>query len=466
MALFEALRHGSQLILTVILARLLSPTDFGLIGMAMILIGLLDSVSELGIKASLVQKKESITSHLDTAWTIQLLRGIILFLCISLTAPLVAKFFREPLLNSIIPVLALKPVLVGLNNPAAVNFVRELEFRKQFMLQMSGVILRLFLVIPLAFLLKNVWVLVIGNLSVSGGRMITSYLMYPYRPKLNFNLKKASEMFNFGKWLLGAQFIHIIARTVPSTIIGRLMDTASLGIYRIADQFGILPAFVVRQITGKVLFPAYAKLQEDVKRLRNGYRRVLGLVGAIMIPLSIGGFVLRQPIVHHILGPKWDSVANPLGILFLAGGIQMMVQTSYPVFMGIGSPRITFWLRAVSTLILIVSIFPLFLAYGIEGVALSVLIGHSFAVPFWIFMINRFIQFKLMDIVKTLLPIFMAAVLMSMVVAKFNQIMSDNVLGLLFLIFMGASVFLIVMVGFWKIFKTGPVEELVSYIEV
>jgi len=462
MAIFEALRHSVNLALTVILARLLNPSDFGLIGMAMILIGLLDSVSELGIKASLVQKKESIKSYLDTAWTIQLFRGILLFLCLSLSAPIVAGFFREPMLNSIIPILALKPVVVGLNNPAAINFVRELKFRKQFVLQISGVILRLFLVIPLAFILRNVWVLVIGNLSVSGGTMITSYLMYPYRPRLSFDFKKGSEMFNFGKWLLGSQIIYIIVRTVPSTIIGRLMDAASLGIYRIADQFGNLPAFILRQITNKVLFPAYTKLQEDKRRLRSGYDRVLNLVCGPVIPMSIGGFILREPIVHHILGSKWYDVADPLGVLLLAGGVHLIVQTSFPLFMGMGHPKVIFLIRIASTTALLVTIYPLFLIWGIEGVAFSVLISHSCAIPPWIYMLRRFIDFRILDICKTIGLTVAGTALMAGIVLNFNSISEKSIVGLLSLVLIGIVIFNGFMFAMWKIFKIGPMKELRS----
>ena len=187
---------------TIVLARILAPSDFGLMGIALLAMSTLRAFSQTGFQAALIQKKEDIKDYLDTAWTVSVLRGFGLFAILYLTAPYIALFFETPAATPIIRVIALSVLLAGLTNVGVVYFQKELEFNKRFVHQLSGAVADLAVAITAALLLRNVWALVLGVLAGSLARLVTSYAIQPYRPRLRLEGVKARELFNFGRWVV------------------------------------------------------------------------------------------------------------------------------------------------------------------------------------------------------------------------------------------------------------------------
>ena len=181
----------------IILARILAPSDFGLMGIALLTMAALNTFSQTGFQTALIQKKEDIKSYLDAAWTVTIIRGIILFLILYFIAPYAATFFKSPKALSIIKVIGFSFLIQAFTNIGVVYFQKELEFNKQFIYQFTGTIADFVVAVSAAVILRNVWALVYGLLAGNAARLIVSYLIHPYRPHLSFDFGKAKELFGF-----------------------------------------------------------------------------------------------------------------------------------------------------------------------------------------------------------------------------------------------------------------------------
>jgi lipopolysaccharide exporter len=365
--------RGLRFIRTVILARLLAPEDFGLLGIAMLSIATLETFSETGFRAALIQKREDIESHLDTAWTVSVIRGLILFILLFLSAPLIAEFFSSPQATLVIRVVSLSTQLMCFKNVGMIYFHKDLDFKRPFYYEFSAVLVSLSVSIGLAILFRNVWVLVIGGLAANIFRLAMSYVIHPYRPWMRIDKSQVQDMFRFGKWIFFSSIVFFLCSTGDQIFVGRLLGVAALGFYQMAFGFSNLATTEITHMISRVTFPAYSKLQNDLPRLREAFLRVLKFSAFFAFPISGGILILSSEFTHIFLGEKWLAIIPILNILVIANAFSSIVATVSPVFQGVGKPKIdTFW-QVIRLIVLASLIFPVTALWGIKGPAVAVL---------------------------------------------------------------------------------------------
>jgi O-antigen/teichoic acid export membrane protein len=255
----------------IILARILAPHDFGLMGIALLTMATLETFSQTGFQAALIQKKEDIRSHLDAAWTVLILRGFILFTILYLVAPYAAVFFNAPEAKPIIQVIAFSILLQAFTNIGVIYFQKELEFNKEFKYQFAGTLTDFIVAVSAVLILRNVWALVFGLLAGNAARCFVSYLIHPYRPHLSFDLGKAKELFGFGKWILGSSILFFLIMQGDDIFVGKFLGATMLGFYQLAYRISNMPATEITHVISQVTFPAYSKLQDNIPKLREAY---------------------------------------------------------------------------------------------------------------------------------------------------------------------------------------------------
>ena len=184
----------------IILARLLLPSDFGLMGLAMLSIGAIEVFTTTGIIQALIQRKECDEEVLNTGWVISILRGFLLFLILFFGAPYIARFFDNSLLTSILRIISITFLFSGFSNIGLILLPRELDFKRKTYFNLATSLLTTIVIITLAFILRTVWALVIGLVIGSVIGLIASYFIHPFRPKIRFNLQISKELLGFGKW--------------------------------------------------------------------------------------------------------------------------------------------------------------------------------------------------------------------------------------------------------------------------
>jgi O-antigen/teichoic acid export membrane protein len=366
----------------VILARLLSPRDFGVMGIAILTMGAIETLTLTGFETALVQRKERAETFLNSAWTVNIIRGVLLFIGLLLLAPYAARFFRTPQAAMLIRAIGLSLLLRGFLNIGTVYFQKELEFNKQFALQFSMRLADFIVAVPLAIILKNAWALVIAFVAGDLVRIVVSYTIHPYRPRFDLNIGKAKELFEFGKWILGYYAIIFLLDQGAKAFIGRFINATMLGYYQIASRISNMPATEFAIVISQVTIPTYSKLQDNAAKLREGYLRVFQLTAFFTIALAGAVLILAPSLTRVFLGDKWLPAVAAMQMLAAWGAVRSVMVTADPVFVAVGRPRTITKYQSIQLCMLAVLIYPLSARWGIVGTAAAVtLAGFAAGIP-------------------------------------------------------------------------------------
>ncbi len=363
-----------QFLVLVILARLILPQDFGVLSVAMIVVGFSEIITELGLEAAIVQREELEERHLATAFTTSLLVSFSGGLLIYLLAPFLAGFFKSQQIEEVLKVLAWLFPLRGVATVGEALVQREMRFRWMAVVEAISFGVGYFIFgCGLAIFGFGVWALVAASLVTAGVK--TTILLFNYPPKSFQPERRAfSELLYFGSGHTLARISNYLALQGDNLVVGRTLDLFSLGIYGRAYQLMSVPASILGQILDRVLFPSMAKMQSQKERLAAAYLRVISLVALLMLPASVVGIILAPELVQVILGDKWVGVVLPFRILLIG----LMMRTSYKLSDSLvratGAVYRRAWRQAIyAGLVIIGAWFGHF--WGVAGVAAGVLMA-------------------------------------------------------------------------------------------
>lgn len=326
MALGKSTHAALQLAVLAALARVLYPTDFGVVSAALVVIGFSGIVSHLGLGPAIVQRPLLERRHTETALTASLLLGILLGGVIWATAPTAAQFFRESRIEETLRALAWVFPLQGLGTVSESLLKRELRFRRLANVDVIAYAVGYGAVgIGLALAGFGVWALVIAHIAQS--LLKTAMLMVSEPPPLGFRIERKAfrELMYFGGGFTIARIANYLAVQGDNLVVGRILGPAALGIYGRAYQLMAAPAHGFGLVVDAVLFPAMAKVQSDKSRLAAAYRRGVALIALLVLPASGALLIVAGEVIEVVLGPRWLDVTVPFQILALG----MLFRTSY-----------------------------------------------------------------------------------------------------------------------------------------
>ena len=379
----KVIRKILSLIRLIIIGRILAPSDFGLMGIALLTMSALETFSTFGFKQALIQKKENIDNYLDAAWTVLIIRGFVVFIIVYLVAPYVAFFFHTPEVKPIIQVLGLVTFFQAFANIGVIFFHKELEFNKVFIYRFVGISTNFIVAVVAAIVLRSVWALVLGLIAEKVVSFFISYLIHPYRPHLSRDIGKAKELFGFGKWILGSSVLVFVGEHIDDIFVGRVLSAMALGFYQMAYRISNMLETEITQVISNVAFPAYAKIQDKQARLRKAYFRIMRLIFAVSLPITIGMVLLAPEFTWIFLSEKWMPMVTIMQLLAVAGLIKSIVSTGSPLFVGSGFPKYEFYMQLIRGLIIIIIIYPLIIYMGISGAAIGVILSIAGMLVIW-----------------------------------------------------------------------------------
>ncbi len=308
-----------QLLAIMILGRLLTPTEFGLMGAANVIIVFSQVVSQIGVGPALVQRQDLQPTHVRVAVTLSLLLGLVLGAMVFFGASLIAEFYRIPELEPILRAVAFLFPMDGLNTVAKSLLTRELKFRLYIILDAGSYIIGYACVgVYFAWRGYGVWALVIANLAQEAIRTIAMYVAtrHPLRP--SFDMRAGRSLLSFGFGLSMAQIGTLISQQGDNLVVGRWLGPAPLGIYGRAYNLMVMPASAFGRIVNRVLFPVMAQVQNERHRLVNAYERGLAVVALVSLPLSAFLWVVAPEFIPIILGPAWTEVVLPFRLFSIS----------------------------------------------------------------------------------------------------------------------------------------------------
>ena len=343
----------------IVLARLLTPLDFGLVAIAMTTISFTQAFTQPGFQSALVQRQEHTSDYLDTAWTFELLRAVFLSGLLYVLAPLLALFFNEPKVVSILRVITLSFIVDALRNIGTISFRKNLDFGKLFILEASSTLAYIVIAIPMAFLLRNAWALVIGSLASAVVGCLLSYILHPYRPRLDFDVVKGKELFGFGRWIFGSAVLAMVRKAGIDAFIGKFLGVPILGFYNRSQAFSNSLFDELTAIIWQIGYPAYSKLQNKSSQLREAFIKTLQLVTFVGMPLAGGIIVLSKEFTHIFLTDKWLPIVPVMQVLCLLAVVSLVNAPASILFQSVGRPSIGTRISAASVVLLAGLIYPL-----------------------------------------------------------------------------------------------------------
>jgi lipopolysaccharide exporter len=410
--------HGLGVIRLLILARLLTPRDFGVVATAVVVISLFEAFSTTGTSLALIRRRPGPPRQLfDTAWTLGLIRGGVVAVLLVIFAPAVARFFDSPEAVAVVRVMALVPLMSGLINVGVVEFRKELTFGPHYLLHTSGAVADLCVAVPLALWHANAWALVGGWLAMTAVLVIGSYGLHPYRPSPRLDAKEAAELLGYARWILGSAAISWFLTNGVQAVVGRLAGVQALGLYQMASRIAYLPTTPVTAVVAGVTVAGYAELQERTARVRQAYLKVLTVVVVTTVPLAVGLALYGADLVRIVLGSRWVGVVAVVQVLAFAGLCKSITATAAPVFQALNRPRNQTIAGLLELGVLAGLLVPFMLRMGPVGAAAAAAVGAVGGSAASLFIVSRFLEIPARRLVPILGSPFVAC--LPFVVARY-----------------------------------------------
>jgi O-antigen/teichoic acid export membrane protein len=454
------------LLRTFLLARLLEPQHFGIMGIAVLTISILETFCQPGFGAAIIQKKGEAEDYLDTLWMSSLIRAVLIFAVLFLGAPYFASFFNTPQASIVIQVFGISVVVAGLRNPGVILFQKELNFKKQYLYELSITIGNIAVALPAVFIFKSVWALVLGGMAGSLTRLVMSYVLHPYRPRLRISKEKVVELLGFGKWIFGSSILYFLISQGDDILVGKMFGPAALGIYQLAYMISNLTNTEISHVISQVTFPAYSVIQDEKQRFANAYLNVLQFIVFLAVPLAGGIFVFAPDLIGIFLTEKWLPTVPLIKVLVWAGVMNTLMFVSEPVFNAAGIPKYHTKWQLVTFFVFAAFLYPLSARWGMTGTALSLLLSNSVGAFGYFYDTQRVLNCCYRRLLKIFcFPLIGMSVCIFLVSHIRNIVATANIFDILFLVGIGISAYLIVIYFFdriWQYRMVNIVKDSVS----
>jgi lipopolysaccharide exporter len=375
----RALVRVLGLISTLVLARLLTPADFGLVAMATAVAGGLELLTLFGFDMALVQRQTLSREHYDSAWTLNLMLGTGLALAVAAAAAPAAAYYREPRLVMVMIVVGARYILLEGANTGIVDFRRNLQFGKDFVMQVGPKLFGTMVTIPLAFWIRDYRALIAGMVLAAAATCFLSYAMHPHRPRVC--MTESRVLFRFSRWLLLNNFINFVRNRGADFIVGRALGTSALGIYSLSYEVANLPTTEMVAPINRVLLPGYVKAATDPEQLRDSFRSTLALIAIVILPASIGLAAVADPLVRITLGNKWLETIPLISLLAIAGAGNILQTNTGSVHHALGQPRMITLTGVIQMAILLPLLVYLTYRFGLLGAAWAYVISSLGPAP-------------------------------------------------------------------------------------
>ncbi len=417
--LSQAIRLGFQFILMALLAHILSPRDFGILAMIAVFTNLIAVIQDLGITSSIVQKDEIEHLHIMSSFWFSMFFSFILAGGLALGAPLIARFYNEPVLQSILYVFSFLIVLTSLGHVPTALLTRELRFKVLAIAEIASAFAGGFSALILAYLGFQYWSLVWQPFITMALYVPMIWIALSWRPAFTFSWDKMNELLHFGLHLTGFNLLNYVNRNIDNLLIGKFLGSFQLGLYSVAYKILLFPLQNISQVLGRVMFPALSKIQHHHAQVRRYYLNATLYISSITFPLMVGIFILADEFVFLVLGEQWHRAVFIVRVLACIGFFQSIDTTVGWIYISQGKTDVLFKWGIFSFSIVTLS-FIIGLRWEIEGIALAYFIATTllrypnYVIPF------RFIHLSFKVFLMKLKPTFFSALWMGVTVYFFR----------------------------------------------
>lgn len=360
--------------ITIIVARLLTPGDYGLMGLAQILIGFCFLVNNLGAVPALVQQREIVPSILRQTFALVLLSNSILYLIVFAGAPRISEFYGEPQLTAIIRVLALSLLIGAFSAVPYALLQRELNFKWMSLIEFAAGSLGALTTLAMAIAGNGVWGLVTGSLVNTSLTTVGLVVLTRFRLTPLFRFAGFGRTLSFGLKVSGSGILWYVNRSIPGLIIGKALGSTDLGFYSFMYDFAMLPLTKLMGLTNQVAFAAYSRIQHDRELARRYFLESSRIMLLVIFPVSWGMAAVSDDLVAIVLGPQWLPATPVLQIVALGAPLRALTLIMNPLVSGLGRPDIELRNTLIGTIIIAPAVVA-GLPWGLVGVTVTSVLG-------------------------------------------------------------------------------------------
>ena len=402
-----------------VLVRLLSPDDFGLSAIVLVVYGSMNALIQSGIKKAIVQSQSKDSASLNTAWCFSIARGVLLFMGLYLTAPFFGDFFSDQKVSETVQFISFVFLVSGFTNIGMVLCTIDLQFKRvlvwEFLSFCVGVIVTLYFAIAL----ENYWAIIYGVMAEQITRCCTSYYFSSYKPNFVFDYKVFLRLFRYGKWMAADKIISFVTSNQDKVFIGKLLGVEQLGYYSVANQLPVLLASLYSSLS-RIFFPVFSKINKESVIDSGKIEIFLLLIVTTASQFVIVVFFFSEIIVGTFYGDNWLLIAPYLEAIIFISLLNIVQTTMFSYFNGVGKPNYVFSMNLFRMVLLFPCLYFLVSDFGIYGVVYSYLLVQVISIPFMFYFINRISSVSFYRLAYLVFPV-VTAIVVSLTVDHFLQ---------------------------------------------
>lgn len=437
---------GLSFITTAILARLLSPSDFGMMGMIMVVIGFAQAFSDMGLSNAIIQRQDVPENHLSSFFWVNIIMGMLIFACVLLIRPLAVTYFKQPGLSRYLFVSSALFIIMPFGQLFSTLLTKELKFRTLAKLEIAGSLVYSIFSIALALSEFGVLSLILGQLIRSVFDVGARFFVFrnTWWPKLHFNIKEIRSYLSFGAFQMGERTLNYLSANVDYIIIGRILGPASLGYYTIAYNLMLTPLTKINPVLTRVAFPTFSRVQNDNFKIRQGYCKIIKYISLLSFPMLAGMFVVAPEFIRLVYGEKWEASIGVFQILCVVGAFKSLGNPVGSILLAKGRADIGFFWNLFAVAMVIGAVI-VGVNWGIAGVAVAILVLQ---LPFFFIIqpiVNRLIELRFRDYFAAIQDPFICSVIMLGGIALLRKMLWNSDMMSLFITTIGLGIIIYIL---------------------
>lgn len=437
--------QGIQFLMLMILARMLAPEDFGLIGMIIVFITISNSIVDSGFSQALIREKNPTQAVYSTVFFYNISLSFLMYAILYLMAPYISQFFHQEILTKIIRISSLGIIINSFGIIHKVILIRKIDFKLQTKISLTASILGGIFAIGCAFNGFGVWSLVVQSLVNQITQLICLWFFHSWRPIFELGYQEFKKLFSFGSKLLASSLIDVIYSNIFSILIGRLYPVAQLGYYTNAVKIGDVVTNTTTGALQKVTFPVFSKLKDNEEELKNSFRKTIKMTVYCMFPIMIGLLAVADSLIPLLLGMKWQGAVLYFQLLCLSGMLYPLHALNLNILQVKGRSDLFLRLEIIKKLLLTLLIgVSLIMSQGIIGLICAGIVSSYLSLFINSYYSAREVSYAMKQQFLDIIPVFLLSGCMGLIVYFVgNQMPADHLLkvviqvitGILFYIF-------------------------------
>ena len=432
-------------IVTIILARLLDPTHYGIISIVTIFVTFCNIFVSGGLGSAVVQKKDPTSDDFNTAFVLSFSVSIILYIALFFLAPVIAKFYNMPELTAITRVMGIRLIIASINTIQHAYIQKQMKFKKFFFATLFGTVISAFVGLYLAYRGYGVWALVAQYLTNTTIDTIVLLFVGGWVPDIVFKLENAKRLFSFGWKVLVTEFIYTLEGDIRSLIVGKVFGSADLAFY---DQGKKYPSLFVNNLNSsinKVMLPAYSKNQDNLDLLKQMLRKSIKVGIYLLAPLLIGFALVSKNFVTLVLTEKWLNAVPYIQIFCIIFLTRPLETSCHQALLAIGDSGIVMKIMiAINVFALITVLIAVFVFRSVFLIAIGSLLSTLVSISLFMYMTYRKIGYKPKEQLSDIYPVLLTCIIMGIVVYVIGIVISSPIISLILQVIIGFGVYIFI----------------------